>query len=467
MSSRGATPGSFHRTGTQNSIHHQHLTLSLRTKRRPSVHREYYHKRLWKFLRLVRYAIRVCLIIRKYAIDSLREQKEELCDNTEILFDLSKFRRPVEETIGRNIRKILKSNPATRTEEDVRLAVVGLGQTISSFTEFPLQRQYALARIGVLEEFERGRVILREGHRAKNFYLIVDGVTDVYKLRESPTTHTVSSRLVAALKKGSSFGEVALINDQRRTATVSCHTDVTMLAIEQEDFIKIFMSHDTETEPDFITFLRQIPQFRGFPIDKIPHNNPNICQVVYYRAGTLMCKDSNEDEWIYIVRTGSCRVIKALTQVTPKLKTLKKPRIIYDNFGSQRVSEYSMKALGTFSKPKTPVAAARCYTEIEQIREKSVFGLVSVVFGQLKNALSVTLVSDGAECIRILKSFFIKMTPESLFDRLRREVRPYVTDEELQKKLQREVDWMAYKNLLVQKIYNRNAKNNLTTALNY
>ena len=63
-----------------------------------------------------------------------------------------------------------------------------------------------------------------------------------------------------------------------------------------------------------------------------------------------MCKDSNEDEWIYIVRTGSCRVIKALTQVTPKLKTLKKPRIIYDNFGSQRISEYSMKALGAFSK---------------------------------------------------------------------------------------------------------------------
>jgi len=49
-------------------------------------------------------------------------------------------------------------------------------------------------------------------------------------------------------------------------------------------------------------------------------------------------------------------------------------------------------------------------------------GLVSIVFGQLKNALSVTLVSDGAECIRIRKSFYIKMTPEHLFDRLRREV---------------------------------------------
>jgi hypothetical protein len=43
--------------------------------------------------------------------------------------------------------------------------------------EFPLQRQYALARVAILEEFERGRVILREGHRAEKFYLIVDGVS--------------------------------------------------------------------------------------------------------------------------------------------------------------------------------------------------------------------------------------------------------------------------------------------------
>ena len=33
-----------------------------------------------------------------------------------------------------------------------------------------------------------------------------------------------------------------------------------MLAIEQEDFIKIFMANDKATEPDFITFLRHIPE---------------------------------------------------------------------------------------------------------------------------------------------------------------------------------------------------------------
>ncbi|CAF2120816.1 unnamed protein product [Rotaria magnacalcarata] len=461
MSSRDVTP-SLYRTATQLSIYQQ-VSVSVRSKRGLSFNRDYYYKKVCTFFRLVRHAVRVWLIVRKYAIESSRNNREQLYNSTEILFDLSKFRRPVEETIGRDIRTILKSDPATRTEDDIRMIAVGLGQTVSSFTEFPLQRQYALARVAILEEFERGRVILREGHVAEKFYLIVDGITDVYKLRENPQTHTFSSRLVAVLKKGSSFGEVALINAHRRTATVCCQTDVSMISIEREDFIKIFMAKDAANEPDFITFLRQLPEFRGFPIDKIPHDNPRICQVVYYRMGTLMSKDSNEDEWIYIIRTGSCRVIKALTQVTPKLVTRKKTKVIYDHFNTQRPSQYSIEALGTMAKPKSPVKAAKCYTEIEQIREKSVFGLVSIVFGQLKNALSVTLISDGAECIRIRKNFFIKMTPQSLFDRLRREVRPYVTDEDLQKKLQREVDWTAYKHLLVKRIYERNARDRLIT----
>lgn len=68
--------------------------------------------------------------------------------------------------------------------------------------------------------------------------------------------------------------------------------------------------------------------------------------------GTLMCKDSNEDEWIYVIRTGSCRVIKALTQTIPKLQTKKKPHVIYDNFGTKRQSQYSIQALGTFDRVK-------------------------------------------------------------------------------------------------------------------
>ncbi|CAF5042647.1 unnamed protein product, partial [Rotaria magnacalcarata] len=132
MSSRDVTP-SLYRTATQLSIYQQ-VSVSVRSKRGLSFNRDYYYKKVCTFFRLVRHAVRVWLIVRKYAIESSRNNREQLYNSTEILFDLSKFRRPVEETIGRDIRTILKSDPATRTEDDIRMIAVGLGQTVSSFT---------------------------------------------------------------------------------------------------------------------------------------------------------------------------------------------------------------------------------------------------------------------------------------------------------------------------------------------
>jgi len=54
------------------------------------------YQKLRSFFRLVRFAIRVCLIVGKYAVDSKRDVREQMFDNNEILFDLSNFRRPVE-----------------------------------------------------------------------------------------------------------------------------------------------------------------------------------------------------------------------------------------------------------------------------------------------------------------------------------------------------------------------------------
>ncbi|CAF3507794.1 unnamed protein product [Rotaria sp. Silwood1] len=147
-------------------------------KHSPSFGRGYFYQKMRKFIRLVRHAIRVCLLVRKYAIEALRRANEQIVfENKDILFDLRHYRRPAEDTIGRNIRKILKSDPKTRSEDDIRMVVTTLSQVIRPFTEFPLQQQYSIARVGRLEEFEMGRVILREGHRAEKFYLIIDGIS--------------------------------------------------------------------------------------------------------------------------------------------------------------------------------------------------------------------------------------------------------------------------------------------------
>ena len=117
---------------------------------------------------------------------------------------------------------------------------------------------------------------------------------------------------MAYLSKGKSFGELAIMHASARNATVICHTDVSVLSIGRDDFVNIFMHIEGNEEPEFISYLRDIKLFDHWPIEKLPYNNPNICLLTFFRKGVVMCKDSSNNDWIYCVKLGTCRVIKKL-----------------------------------------------------------------------------------------------------------------------------------------------------------
>ena len=68
-----------------------------------------------------------------------------------------------------------------------------------------------------------------------------------------------------------------------RSATVTCKDDVELLAVGRDDFVDIFMHVEKDKEPDHIRFLRMIHILRGWPIDKLPYDNPKICLLTYFR----------------------------------------------------------------------------------------------------------------------------------------------------------------------------------------
>lgn len=108
-----------------------------------------------------------------------------------------------------------------------------------------------------------------------------------------------------------------------RSATVTCKTNVELLAVGREDFVDIFMHIEKDKEPSHIEFLRIINEFQDWPIEKLPWNNPKICLFTFFRRGVVMCADSNKSDWIYVIKSGSCRVLKSLEYAQPNLSGLK------------------------------------------------------------------------------------------------------------------------------------------------
>jgi MFS family permease len=78
-----------------------------------------------------------------------------------------------------------------------------------------------------------GSVILRQGDAGDRYYLVEKGEVEV----------SVDGRVASTLGPGEGFGEIALLRDVPRTAAVTAKTDVTLHALERDDFIAAVTDH--------------------------------------------------------------------------------------------------------------------------------------------------------------------------------------------------------------------------------
>ncbi len=114
---------------------------------------------------------------------------------------------------------------------DVRRFALLRGNSI--FAPLPVDALEGVAR-GLVPVAAAGeQVVISQGEHGDRFYLIVEGEVEVrvdgsFRRREGP---------------GESFGEIALLHDVRRTATVMAVRPTEMLALEREHFIAAVTGH--------------------------------------------------------------------------------------------------------------------------------------------------------------------------------------------------------------------------------
>jgi NADH dehydrogenase len=84
------------------------------------------------------------------------------------------------------------------------------------------------------EHFEANEVIVQQGDRGDRLYVITDGEVEVV-LQE-----TKGDIVLATLGPGECFGEMALVSDQPRMATIRSRTGVNVLTVDREAFNALF-----------------------------------------------------------------------------------------------------------------------------------------------------------------------------------------------------------------------------------
>jgi CRP-like cAMP-binding protein len=102
-------------------------------------------------------------------------------------------------------------------------------ERVPAFQAVPLDvREWAVRRMERLD-FPAGAVVIRQGDVGDMFYTIARGKADVEVSADGATTHRT-------LEQGDYFGEIALLQNVPRTATVRADSPLTVWGLTREDF---------------------------------------------------------------------------------------------------------------------------------------------------------------------------------------------------------------------------------------
>ncbi len=103
---------------------------------------------------------------------------------------------------------------------------IELIKKVPLFSKLSKKELEQVAHIADELDLPNGKLMAEEGDRGREFFVLLEGEADVTKGDKSINT----------MREGDFFGEIALVTQMPRTASVRATTDVRVLVVTERDF---------------------------------------------------------------------------------------------------------------------------------------------------------------------------------------------------------------------------------------
>jgi len=159
------------------------------------------------------------------------------------------------------------------------------------------------------QDFAAGAVIIKQGDKGDKFYIVIEGECDI---------SVEGKGSVMKAEKGLSFGELALLHNAPRAATVTALTPVKTFTLDMLSFKGILMTKMEQDQKDYLEFLGSIPGIDGLP----PAEKQTLASAlkeVVYEAGMEIITEGDVGNEMFIVKEGEVKCTKGGTEVSRRL----------------------------------------------------------------------------------------------------------------------------------------------------
>jgi hypothetical protein len=121
---------------------------------------------------------------------------------------------------------------------DAPVVAIRLLRSAALFASLPPLEIEGVARAGSIDHVTSGSAIIEEGERGDRYYVVAGGTVEVF----------IGGSFVRTMQRPEGFGEVALLIDEPRTATVVAATDADLFSIERIPFLQAVTGHDASRQ---------------------------------------------------------------------------------------------------------------------------------------------------------------------------------------------------------------------------
>ena len=233
-----------------------------------------------------------------------------------------------------NSKEDFKPRVIQKTEEQIsRIKAI----ILRSFMFSSLDKNDLEIVINAMEEkkFTANQIVINQGEDGNCLYVVETGELDCYKLfmnnSQSQSQMNSNSRSVSkdpsalsfkasttsegkflkTYTSGEAFGELALLYNAPRAATVKAKTDVVLWALDRETFNHIVKEAAQKKRERYEMFLKQVDILSTIE----PYELMTICDAmktgVYHKDGFII-KEKEMGDVFYILEEGECKAMKTL-----------------------------------------------------------------------------------------------------------------------------------------------------------
>eukprot|EP01017_Pseudomicrothorax_dubius_P003812 TRINITY_DN10636_c0_g1_i1.p1 TRINITY_DN10636_c0_g1~~TRINITY_DN10636_c0_g1_i1.p1 ORF type:complete len:401 (+),score=79.77 TRINITY_DN10636_c0_g1_i1:77-1279(+) len=342
-------------------------------------------------------------------------------------------------------KALMKKSSIDRTEEDCKI-IADLLREVRFLEQYKDRSDFLekLSKYMTLRKYDERTVIFRQGDIADAFYIIMSGSVAVYIDVPSELKHFTQMKEINKLGPGDAFGELALLYDSKRTASIVTDEPSELLFLEKNIFRTLLGMVASNHINVIMDFFSAHPIFSGLPNSDLVQL-AGKAQTHRYPIDFILINQGDRSKNVYFVIEGTLKVMR---KVLFRGKSL----------------ESALRSGGNEPDSDDPTP--------EDVKAKNFFSEVLELDTMEKGSIlnDYALLHDIPSkytAITVLPSKIITLSIEAMqnvltsvhFDRYRRTLKDYPPDDELRYLYFFENRWKIFKNHIVNHtLFRRNAR---------